>query len=150
MASKRKANADDNNNEVSIEKKIKSGQKYRESYRSAFPCVGPSKKGTEFFFCSVCEKDLSCSHGGKDDCRRHVKSKAHTELNELKLTQKPMKTFCKPSASEQDKIRAVTKAEASMCHIITGLNLSLSSADTLTKYFKEMFPDSRIAGGKYL
>ena len=84
-----------------------------------------SKKGPTFAYCLVCEKDFSCAHGGKDDCRRHAKSKAHVDLKELKLTQKPHKQFI--NNAEMDNTRAVTKAEALMCHLISNLNLSFQN-----------------------
>lgn len=80
------------------------------------------------------------------DCRRHVKTKSHIDFQKLKTTQKPLTTFTKKT--ELDKTRAVTKAEAIMCQIISNLNLSLSSADMLTKNFTLMFPDSKIASGQ--
>jgi len=107
---------DGNNNETqgpSVAKK--SRRRFKDSYKEAFPFLASSKKGPTFAYCLVCEKDFSCAHGGKDDCRRHAKSKAHVDLKELKLTQKLLKHFI--NNAEMDNTRAVTKAEALMCHL---------------------------------
>ena len=49
--------------------------------------------------------------------------------------------------SEIDLRKAVTKSETIMCLLIVNLNLPLSTADTFTKCFKQMFTDSKIAKG---
>ena len=56
-----------------------------------------------------------------------------------------MKTFISSpdmTNSEIDLRKAVTKSETIMCQLIVNLNLPLSTADTFTKCFKEMFTDS--------
>ena len=54
--------------------------------------------------------------------------------------------FCK--TAELDRTRAVTRPEAMMFQPITTLNPLLSSADLFSKYFKVMFPDSKLASGE--
>ena len=43
----------------------------------------------------------------------------------------------------------IVKAEAITCEIITDNNLSLSTANPLSRSFKVMFPDSKIAAGMF-
>ncbi|VDI64010.1 Hypothetical predicted protein [Mytilus galloprovincialis] len=141
----KRTTTDDNNNNTTTgpTSAKKSCQKFRDCYRETFPSLGVSKKGPTFVYCFICERDFSCAHGGKDDCRRHVMTKSHVEYNKLKSTQRPISSFIK--STELEKSRAVTKAEAAMCQIIANQNLSLASADMFTKNFKLMFPDSKIA-----
>ncbi|CAC5395890.1 unnamed protein product [Mytilus coruscus] len=86
--------------------------------------------------------DFTCAHDGKNDCRRHVQSKSHLELQKSKASKK---SFCKNSETEIDRSRLVTRAEAMQCQLIANMNLSLSSADTMNTTLKVMFPDSKIA-----
>ena len=78
-------------------------------------------------------KCMSFTCGGKDGCRWHVESKSHLDFEMLKMTQKPLSSFCE--TAEHDRTWAVTKAEAMMCQPITALNLLSSSADLFSKYF---------------
>jgi hypothetical protein len=57
------------------------------------------------------------------------------------------KTFINSPNMTNSKIdlrKAVTKSETIMCQLIVNLNLPLSTADTFTKCFKQMFTDSKI------
>jgi hypothetical protein len=72
--------------------------------------------------------------------RQYIKSKSHLNFENLKVTQKPLSSFC--ITADLD-ITAVTKAETMMSQLIITLNLSLSSADLFSKYFKVMFPDTK-------
>lgn len=65
-------------------------QSYKESYKDVWRCLGPSKKGETYVHCIVCDIEFSCSHSGKSDCRRHVKSKSHIEMDLVKKQSKPL------------------------------------------------------------
>ena len=94
--------------------------------------------------------DIACAHGGKSDVRRHVGTKNHIDLAKVKQNCRSMKTFISSpdmTNSEIDLRKAVTKSETIMCQLIVNLNLPLSTADTFTKCFKQMFTDSKIAKG---
>ena len=93
---------------------------------------------------------IACAHGGKSDVRRHVGTKNHIDLAKVKQNCRSMKTFISSpnmTNSEIDLRKAVTKSETIMCQLIVNLNLPLSTADTFTKCFKQMFTDSKIAKG---
>ena len=109
-----------------------------------------SKKGETFFHCTVCAIDIACAHGGKSDVRRHVGTKNHIDLAKVKQNCRSMKTFISSpnmTKSEIDLQKAVAKSETIMCQLIVNLNLPLSTADTFTNFFKQMFTDSKIAKG---
>lgn len=123
-------------------------QNYKDSYKEIWPFFNKSQKGDQYVRCSICEMDFTCAHGGKNDCRRHVQSKSHQDFQKLKASNRSMQSFCtKKSQTETDRVRAVTKAEAFQCQMIADMNLSLASADTMTRTFKQMFPDSKVAAG---
>ena len=85
---------DENNNETqgpSVAKILH--QRFKDSYKEAFPFLTSSKKGPTFAYCLVCEKDFSCAHGGKHDCRRHAKSKSSCGPRRIK-TDTETYSFC--------------------------------------------------------
>lgn len=125
-------------------KRKKSSQKYLDSYRELWPCLLPSRKGSNFVHCTVCVSDFSCMHAGKNDCKRHVNSKQHKDYVHLKSNQTTIKSFIPQVTTQQQQ---VTKAEVLMSQFICQWNLPLSTADTMTKLIKKMCPDSKIAGG---
>lgn len=132
-------------------KKMKlSSQKYRIEYGVTWPCLGPSKKSEGHVYCSICNSDFTVSHGGKCDCRRHMESKAHLELTRLQNSNHSLTAMFKtPNSSLAEKHRrTIIRSEAMLISVISELNLSLSSADLLTKVIQEMCPDSKIASGK--
>lgn len=52
--------------------------KYNNSWSSVFPFIAEGQQDpVHSFFCKVCKKDISCSHQGITDVRRHEKSKVH-------------------------------------------------------------------------
>ena len=79
-----------------------------------------------------------------------VGTKNHIDLAKVKQNCRFMKTFISSpnmTNSEIDLRKAVMKSEMIMCQLIVNLNLPLSTADTFTKCFKQMFTDSKIAKG---
>ncbi|KAJ8307462.1 hypothetical protein KUTeg_015546 [Tegillarca granosa] len=146
-ATKRTAPAeqDSDDDEQTPKKRRQTNQKYKESYSNMWPCLTSSKRGECMVRCTVCSCDFSCGHGGKNDCKRHVDSKTHKELNTLVKTNKSMASFVSQKSVETDHKRAVTRAEVMMCEIIAEMNLPITAADIFNKAFKLMFPDSKIA-----
>ena len=141
---KRKRETDDESQPASK----KSGQKYKTAYTEKWRCLGPSRKGPTHVYCSTCDKDFSCAHSGQYDCKKHCESSSHLERQALLKKNTTLTTFLARPNPETTLKRNVTKSELMMCELIAELNLSLSSADTFTKAFKEMFPDSKIAAGE--
>ena len=47
--------------------------------KSTYNFVALSKVSTNHFFCTVCGKDISLSHGGKDDIEKHSKTPSHNK-----------------------------------------------------------------------
>lgn len=139
--------SDDEHSPKKQKRRQTSDQKYKESYSKLWPCLTSSKRGVCMVRCNVCSCDFSCSHGGKNDCKRHVESKTHKELNTMKNSNMSMASFVSQKSVEKEHKRSVTRAEVMMCEIIAEMNLPLTAADTFNKAFKIMFPDSKIAQG---
>ena len=73
-------------------------QTFKMEYSAEWPVLKPSKVGQNHAFCSVCKLDISISHGGRDDCRRHVLSKKHKEYAKLQKAPR-IDTFFQSSTS---------------------------------------------------
>ena len=120
-------------------------QKFLKDYSSVWPVLKASAKGANFCHCETCRLDFSIGHGGRDDCKRHVSSKKHTDYAKLRKSCPSVATLFK--ANESPLTLKITKAEALLVSTLADNNLPLSAADTFTKTLKVMFPDSEIARG---
>ena len=57
----------------------KYGSKFNPDWQSEYPFASPGRVDEVYsFYCSVCIKDVSCSHQGVADLKRHEKSAGHT------------------------------------------------------------------------
>lgn len=63
-------------------KKRKIEQKFKDEYCS-FDGVQKSKLDDKHAFCIYCRCDFAISHGGRDDCRKHVGTKKHLQYKSL-------------------------------------------------------------------
>ena len=69
-------------------KKRRTFQKFIPEYTNLWPVLKLSKIRDNHAFCEVCKTDFSISHGGRDDCRRHVWTKKNVEIAKLKVENK--------------------------------------------------------------
>ena len=69
-------------------KKHKTLQKFIPEYTNFWPVLKPSKIGNYHAFCEVCKTGFSISHGGRDDCHRHVSTKKNMKFAKLKIENK--------------------------------------------------------------
>lgn len=130
---------------------VKRKQAFLACYSKEWPCLVAARQSRHAVHCSICKLDFSCAHGGRNDCERHVKSKSHKNVASAVdgKTQNIATMFKTSMDSSKHKLaQQITQAEAKMCQLICDSNLSLSTADRLSKDFKLMFPDSKIAQGK--
>ena len=122
-------------------KKKKWLTKFKLSYVSEFPCLEKSPKGPYFAHCKVCVSDFNISHGGRDDCKKHVETKKHADMGKLKTnTQFSMEKFISTDSS-----LSVVNAEALFTCFLLEHNLPIAAADHAGQLFRKMFPDSNIA-----
>ena len=116
-----------------------------------------NKYNIEFYAHFLCKSDLFFISGPGGQARLDIDIKRHQmcskhqakeqgHLNDKRFNHVMEKRKIDQVNSEEDKLKENTiKAEVLMCELIAELNLSMNSADTLTKAFKKMFPDSKIA-----
>ena len=159
MATKRKAHEtdeskSDSDSGVSKAKAKKYSQKFRGEYSKDFPGILASSRGRDFAFCSMCNLHFKISHGGKNDVKRHMLCEKHKANSASGSSERITQFFQARSAPAEEKETKekleldITRAEATMCSIITDCNLALATADKLTAAMQFMFPDSKIASGK--
>jgi hypothetical protein len=119
MSAKRKSSEDEAvDGDATLTKKKKILQRYRDLYHEIWLTFTRSQHGEYYVRCTTCSTDFSCSHAGKNDCKRHIKSKTHKELSALQKSNRSMSSFLTKSSTETDNQRAVTRAEILMCELI--------------------------------
>ena len=62
---------------TAIKRKKVPSQKILPAYHEAYPCLVPSRKGSEVVLCTTCK---SAFHGGRFDCKQTVESKSYKEF----------------------------------------------------------------------
>ena len=161
MASKRKTNSQHETDEEDVEflseepkkKQVKKPvymQKYKSEYQVKYPCMRPSaKKGEHFAYCTHCDKDVSVSHAGLNDLKKHVETAVHKENEKLKAKTPSVASMFHQQQSPECLKTKITRAEAIMCGLVAEQNFSLSVVDTFKKALPIMFPDSKIAAGEF-
>lgn len=125
----------------SVTKKIRTGQKFRKEYTLEWPCLIKSSKSDQHVFCTVCSRDISINHAGRDDCRRHTLSKVHVDLTNIRSSNSSLLSY----GMKHDEEDSVTNAEMLFSSFIVEHSLPISCADHTSQLFKKMFPDSQIA-----
>lgn len=122
-------------------KKSKKSQKYRQDYTKEWPCLLESSLSPEHVFCTVCSRDICISHGGRDDCRRHIEATVHKKKANDRQANKKLSAFLTTQGDET----SVIKAELLYTAYISEHNLPISCTDHAGPLFRKMFPDSKIA-----
>ncbi|XP_071507007.1 uncharacterized protein [Diadema antillarum] len=121
-------------------------QKYKTEYSLQYPCIRKSERGIHHAYCTVCSVDISVEHGGRDDIRKHVGSKRHTDIAKERSSSTSTGTllnyFTKQGTSEEED---VTRAELLFSGFIVEHNLPISVSDHAGPLFQKMFPDSKVA-----
>ena len=79
---------------------------YHKEWETKYTFVKQSGKGDTYFTCTICKKDLSCSHGGVNDVTKHQATKCHSEFeSQLKRTAKLTGFFPTTKNDIADKVR---------------------------------------------
>ncbi|XP_069139811.1 uncharacterized protein [Argopecten irradians] len=117
-------------------------QKYMSEYEQSFPCFRKSAMGVNHAYCTVCNVNISISHGGIGDLKKHIGTKKHVEVAKLREGQKISNFFPSKSTSSDD---GVIRAEVIFTKFIIENNAPLTLADNAGTMFRNMFPDSEIA-----
>jgi hypothetical protein len=109
-------------------------QKYLQSYTDNYKFILPSPRGPYFARCTLCPSDFGIGHGGKNDIDKHLKSKTHAQMVNLKGQHRDVST----SFAVNDK--PVIRAECYMALFLIEHNLSISTSDHMSDLMGTMFP----------
>ena len=104
-------------------KKMRHLQKFKKEYTEKWPCITIGKKSDNYAFCEVCCLDFSIKSGGQDDCRRHVESKKHEDLETLHKHNQPMSGFFTAPKTSSKPATDTIRAEVMLVDFTTELNL---------------------------
>ena len=79
------------NSQIDISKRSKLagaatyGSKFNPDWTRMYPCVSRGHQDNTYsFYCSICEKDVSCHHQGLADVKRHCVNATHIKLAKAK------------------------------------------------------------------
>ena len=130
-------------------KKISDGtnvysSKFKKEWMKEFP-VSPANGNEYAFYCIPCKKNVSCSHQGFNDVRRHMKSTNHANMAKAITNNQKVSDMFAPSTREAELRGAVTRAEVLHTNFIAQHNLSFLLSDNMPKLYEKMSPDSKIA-----
>lgn len=109
-----------------------------------FP-VSKAKVNECKFYCIPCKKNVSCSHQGFSNVQRHIKSTTHVNMTKATFDNQKVSDMFAPSTRLADLRDAVTRTEVLHENFTAHHNLSFFSSDHMTKLYKKMFPDTRMA-----
>ncbi|XP_078538685.1 uncharacterized protein LOC144823755 [Lissotriton helveticus] len=105
--------------------------------------IVPIKNDSNFFRCLICEKNVSCSHQGIYDVKRHVSGKAHRALEEKKIRNKAIAGALAEQESTEEWI--VRQAEWNFTKFFAEHRIPFAAADHLVRLIWQSFPDSKLA-----
>lgn len=97
-----------------------------------------SKVGENLFFCEHCKVDMNIGSGGKDDLKKHIKSKKHAQSVTANTSSSSI-SKCYPSSEDHLVINAVLFTQ-----FLIDNNLPLEESDKYTKLVKFMFPKCEV------
>lgn len=129
--------------EVGPAKRPKKGYmcKYKREWKSfGMSC---SRRGPNFAHCDVCNVEVSISHGGINDVKKHHTTTKHKDSQKASDSSKSLGSFFPTSASAFDS--SVIRSEVLFANFIAKHNLPFLLADHYTHLAHVMFPDSKIA-----
>ena len=107
-------------------------QKFLPEYHKRWPVLSPSDMGSHYAKCRVCGSSFSISHGGANDCAKHVNGMMHQKYAESKLGQSSIEKFC---IKGNDNEHETTNAELLWTNFITEHNLPVSVSDRTNQAF---------------
>ena len=96
-----------------------------------------------YAYCKYCKQDFSIQHGGRDDCRRHIKSKKHVDYSKLQSGNHKVSSFFETKESPIEL--QVTNAEVLFTNFLIEHNVPIAVSDLAGPLLRKMYPDSEIA-----
>ena len=95
-----------------------------------------------FFFCNICQKDISMAHRGAKDITNHEEHPNH-QINLTRKSMAPIHKFIQPVGMTVEEKRNAGREK--FVTLLAKNNVPLSFADAFNKEVGEIFPDSDIA-----
>ncbi|KAJ8049985.1 Zinc finger BED domain-containing protein 5 [Holothuria leucospilota] len=127
--------------EMGTKKRTKTvDQKYKDAYSAEWPVIRKSQKGDTYAFCTSCTMDFSVSHGGRNDCLKHVSTDRHRRNSASITSNSKILDFVTRESQFE-----VINAEVLFSNFIVEHNLPIGICDHVGPLFKKMFTDSKIA-----
>lgn len=120
-------------------------QRFRPEYTHEWPVLVRSKLSDFHVYCTVCKIDRDVSHGGRDDCRRHVEGSGHIQRAKSISSHVGTKTNLFSKSYDYKVIEAETLFTNFLVEHNVPLAVALAVADHATPLFQRMFPDSSTA-----
>ena len=115
---------------------------FQDNWKKYKDVITNSKLGESYFYCKICAKDVSCSHGGASDLVLHCNAVTHQKREKERRKQPQIENFgCKKNSSTDILTR---KAEIKFTGFLAEHNLPIAAANYLSSLVKECFPDSKI------
>jgi hypothetical protein len=77
-----------------MRKRFKYDQKFNFEYTAEFTFISKSTLGENYAFCTLCHADISITHGGRDDIRKHCTTHKHVAAKSSAKRQPLLRVFC--------------------------------------------------------
>ena len=119
--------------------------KYQHELSIKYRGIKPSKKGSTYAFCSLCDVDISITGGGVHQIKRHCANKKHCSRVQ-EVSSQPTISTAECSQAEATKLSdQVCCAELCFARFVVEHNMPFAVADHFNCLVPVMFPDSKIA-----
>ena len=96
--------------------------------------ITQTKLEESYFHCKICDKDVSCSHGGASDLVQHCTAVTHQKLEKERRTKPSIGSFTYTKISSTDIL--TRKAEIKLTGFLAEYNLPIAPADHLSSLIK--------------
>ncbi|XP_063053561.1 zinc finger BED domain-containing protein 5-like [Engraulis encrasicolus] len=118
--------------------------KFNAEWSMEWPFIKPGST-QHHFWCDICRRELECSHMGRSDIQRHIRTDGHTKKERSLECSKSIDSFLCRRTEELNLEAQTRRAEIKVAVVMVNHNIPLAFADHLSPLFKECFPDSKIA-----
>ena len=114
---------------------------YKGIWENEFP-ITAANGNKRAFYCLLCKRNISCSHMGRADVKKHCDSSAHKEMEKVVKSSQSIQSMFVPGNS--NLAEKTIEAEVLHTNFIVQHNLSYMTADHLAPLYAKMFPGSKI------
>ncbi|TBU11836.1 hypothetical protein CWI38_1019p0020, partial [Hamiltosporidium tvaerminnensis] len=126
-------------------KQAKRLTKYGKTWETSHPLSKEVKNNTFKAFCTICNEELSCAHGGISDLKHHASSASHINIIKTKASSALSKFINKPNDAVLEFKISVSFGEITCVYHTVKHGLSYNSMDCGHKLLPTVCSDSKIA-----